>query len=61
MLGNTVAVPVVEWVAGRLIGAMNIAAHPDGKNTTCRPSSHYGKSIEIPRWEEIKELYTGGE
>jgi len=59
LLGNTVAVPVVEWVAGRLIEAMNIAAHPDGKNTTCRPSSHYGKSIEIPRWEEIKVLYTG--
>ena len=61
LLGNTVAVPVVEWVAGRLIEAMNIAAHPDGKNTTCRPSNHYGKSIEIPRWEEIKALYTGGE
>ena len=39
LLGNTVAVPVVEWVAGRLIEAMNIAVDLGRKEANWRPTT----------------------
>ena len=39
LLGNTVAVPVVEWVGRRLIEALNAAASLGGKEACWQPTT----------------------